>query len=324
LSPLIQKAEAITSTQDTLSVTQYNPANNLQQNHAFDSSGNGFAGLRNKVGRVDITSNTQTTWTLPNDQTVRGNEGGIGGAVDSSEFYYFVIQTIESPINYKIAKLNHNTDTFTEWPVSDVVQSLTIDSSDNLYFTFDSAGAGQVFFNKLDTNTNTLTSFVLPAEVPFNVGFVRTQDSGFFYFDTAAASGVGILRFNPATNQITHWSGFPNNIGVPKAIGNSGEIYFGSSPPFRENLAELNTSTNLLREWTIPFDDFGGVGAAVVDSSGNVFFGENSGGFLRFVPSTNTFTQWQGILGCQKLELTTDEKIRFGCTSTMGIISWYY
>lgn len=201
---LVQKADAITSTQDSLSVTQHTPANNLQKNHAFDSSGNFFVGLSGKVGRIDISTDTQKTWTIPNDQTTRDS----GGVVDSSGFYYFVIQTVEQPTIWKIAKLNHNTDTFTEWPMTDTVKRLTIDSSDNLYFTFDSAGADDVFFNKLDTTTNTLTSYVLPLGIPFSLsGSVWVQDSGLFYLDTAGDNEVGILRFNPSTNEITHWGG---------------------------------------------------------------------------------------------------------------------
>lgn len=312
----IQKADAITNTQNELSITRYVFQNNLEHGFAIDDSGNLFAGGSNKVGRIDITTNTQTTWTIPNDQSFNSR-----AAVDSNGFYYFTTQTSDSPTVYKIVKLNHNTDTFTEWNVKEYPLQIQINSSDDIFtrVSFRAADNTVVFLQKLDPVSNTLTFYSLPSEFTAEINSLKTQDSsGNLYFttykNTSSGQEHGILKFNPTTNAMTFWLSPSSNIsGI--AVDSTGKIYFGENFQFRQKIAELDPTTNILKEWTNPFNLH--ISDVIVDSSGNVFFTES---FTRFVPSTNTFTKWDLSMG-NNMEITSDGKIIGNYYGRISIVS---
>lgn len=415
---LIQKADAITADQNELSVTRYSFQDNLRSGVALDSSGNIFAGGSNKVGRIDVTTNTQTTWTIPNDQGFRHN-----GIVDSNGFYYFTISDSDS--QHKIVKLDHTTDIFTEWnvPPSNEYRQiyLKIDSLDNIFRdvnfhitdplenlnvfvtnisrgehsnfisitstggfatisldiispsgdtletisdTVDSNGitryewrlsddlesgtytvivqdsfgtaaqttfslnpdtisnppigdtseitTKRVFLEKFNPVSNTLTYYSYPSEFTSEIYLFETLDSlGNLYF---VLSNSKILKLNPTTNAMTVWADLPTS---PRglAVDSLGKIYFGERFNFRDKIAELDPSTNVLKEWTIPFKNRID-NNIVVDSSGNIFFGES---LTRFVPSTNTFTQW-GSSNLDDLSIS-DGKIIGVAGSAVQIVS---
>ena len=324
---LIQNADAITDTQSEVSLLSHRLDGTSAR--VFDSSGNVFGIRSNTVSRVDVTTDTQTTWILPNDSRARSS-----GDVDSSGFYYF---PSFDDTDHKITKLNHNTDTFTEWIIlpgfdgsarnSINVDYISIDSSDNLYFIVDDNppfNQDRPFLHKLDTGTNTITSYSFPAEIMFNTSFRFFEASNLLYFiiDGNGRATDGIMRFNPNTNEITYWTGVDsiNSYRIPITIGNSGDIYFPTSPPYKNNLAELNTTSNILREWTIPFESRGVI-AMVIDSSGIIFYSDNDGSLNRFVVSTTTFTKWNGVGSCTHMEITTDSNIQMSCGRTIYLVS---
>lgn len=311
---LIQKADAITSDQNEISVTQYTFQNRLERGVTVDDSGNMFAGGSNKVGRIDVTANTQTTWTIPNDQNF-----GNGGDVDSTGFLYFGLSVQEQAGGFgnggiiKIAKLNHNTDIFTEWTIPITTQccdirDLIIDSSDNVYYSDINSPE---FLAKLNPSTNVVTKYFVPEdedEDPIlrlsKPNKLTIDDSDILYFITYdyEDSKFKLIKFDPNTNALTVWI-VPNESDGDIGLSSDGKIYFGENFQFRHKIAELDPSTNVLKEWTNPFDE--SIGDVIVDGSGNVFFASD---FYRFVPSTNTFTQWD--LGTRNfIEINSDGEI---------------
>jgi len=137
-----------------------------------------------------------------------------------------------------------------------------------------------------------------------NPNFLTIDDSDILYFITfdSRDSKNKLIKFNPNTNALTVWI-VPNESDGQIGLSSDGKIYFGENFNFRHKIAELDPATNILKEWTNPFNE--GIRGVIVDSSGNVFFGSS---FTRFVPSTNTFTQWS--LGVDNfLESTSDGKI---------------
>lgn len=282
---LIQKADAVTETEETLDVILYEL--NGDQSAAIDSSKNMFSGANNKVSRLDFATNTLTTWTLPNDQHLSSEFADV----DSSGFYYFGMRNNFANEN-KLAKLDHTTNIFTEWVIPVSVVRVSIDSSDNIYILsnsqLDPESNERVFLRKLDTNTNTLTKYILPAGVspfPGPIHFTM-NDSGIFHF--ISTSNSDIFKFDINTDSITLWEN-PSVASLSGIGANSmGKIYFGERFQFRNQIAELDPSTNILKEWLIPFS--GTPRIIAVDDEGKVFYGEK---FTRFIPSTNTFTQWE-------------------------------
>jgi len=328
---LIQEAEAITSEQTSISVTEYFFIGNFDDVYAFDAPGNLFGGEFNEVSRIDITTNTQTTWTLPDDNTL----GGKSADSDSLGFFYFTMGT-------NLVKLDHTTDVFTQWnfdpptedesptqddpPTTDDPPNtcnppgatgppITIDSSDDIYFkTKDDSG----FLNKLDPVSNIVTEYFFPAELNFipDDNFLTIDDSGLLYFRSIDLDSflASVVRFDPISNEINIWTislDFRGDIGVD----NLGNMYILETDVFRTFLGQLDPSTNILKRWTDPF--FGGGGPIVVDSSGNVFYGDT---FTRFVPSTETFTLWD-ICADDFMEIGPAGKIRIGSDGDYFIIT---
>jgi len=263
---IIQTADGITADENSISVTRYElDGINFSFVSAFDSSGNIFGGASNKVQRIDISSNTQTTWTLPNDKSIAFGFSGSGADADSSGFFYFAMEN-------SITKLDHNTNIFTEWEINSPIRDIAIDSSDNIYFTeIDSTS----FLQKLDPNLNAVTQFFFPPELSnFSLGNNRISidNSGIIYFFSLNFddSQWNLIKFNPSTNAITAWS-ISEFLGDGQSIGvsSSGKIFFGENLQFRSKIVELDPSTNIIKRWTNPF---GGVSHVAVDSSGIVFF----------------------------------------------------
>jgi len=309
---IIQTADGITTDENSLIVKRYVFVGNPDRGQAFDDLGNIFAGGSNKVGRIDVVANTQITWTLPNDQIYSGQ----GGDTDSSGFYYFGMSDFFSgdfDISF-LAKLDHNTNIFTQWQIDTQIRDIAIDSSDSVYFTENSSPS---FLQKLDTDSNTITEFFFPSELSSlgtGINKIVFDSSEKIYFFSHSGDW-NLVKFDPSTNALTVWS-LPNDIGQSSiGVGPSGKIVFGESVIFRNKLAQLDPSTNILKEWTIPFASF--PQRTVVDNE-IILFG---GTFSRFVPSTNTFTEWTDVETNSFLEIAPDGKIRWADGRLVGTIS---
>ena len=97
-----------------------------------------------------------------------------------------------------------------------------------------------------------------------------------------------------------------------------GETVLLDQTLLRAEHAALNIiSDNTLTEWIIPTTSTNPVSDLAVDSNGNVFATTINNSMTRFVPSTGTFTSFQG--NCHViLEIDSNDDIY--CTSSSGIL----
>jgi len=303
LLPLLQSADAVTSTQDTISVKEWNidssDFDSNKERFAIDSSGNIFtySNTSNKILRLDTTTNTLTTWTIPTT-----NAGVRSMDVDSSGNIYFTENSLA-----KIARLDPSTNVVTEWSFD--AMNIVIGMLDKVYLSTGNLMA------LLDPSTNTITTW--------NTGL---QQSGEFVIDSTGnvfvtLSGIqsGIGQLDTSTDIVTSWlTPTVNSDTLGITITSSGTIYFTEDGA--NKIGRLVPSTNTVTEWLTPE---GSVHprAIIVDSMENVFFADLEGPshFNRLVPSTNVFTEWNmSTLG---LKIDSSDTIYFIGHNGVGIIT---
>lgn len=314
--PFSNPAYAVTSTQSEITITQWNTG--LNGPTTFDSAGNFYKTDFNMVGHVDTSTNTLTTWTLPAGELTGSNTIGA----DSSGNVYF------GQSNDKLGRLNTNTDVFTEWDISSNARFVSVDSLGNVFF---SSSGSNVFVNKLEPSTNTITTWTDPgsSEVVHGNNEIIIDSSGNVYF----SGSKFIFKLDTSTNIFTEWPLTDPSLSFNGlAVDSSGNIFFVERNIFDDRIARLVPATNTITEWTIPV--VGSVGEVAdvtttqieVDSTGNVFFSgdgiSSSSDFSRLVPSTNIFTVWNSVPHINNF-LAADSlgTIRFGISGGAGTIT---
>ena len=140
--------------------------------------------------------------------------------------------------------------------------------------------------NKLDPDTNQITTFYRE-DTNLHMKLLEVDDSGTMYFGvfhgTRDRDATGIAKLDQSSGTITTWPNIQcGNLDVAVA-GN--KIYCTTH---NNTLAELDVSSNTLRQWTDPEQNIDSSSIAV-DSTGTVFFNGRAN-LVRFVPSTGTFT----------------------------------
>ena len=148
-----------------------------------------------------------------------------------------------------------------------------------------------VFLQKLTPDDATVTSYHVDGlhSYEFNLSVDSLDGSLYFYSGNYLNDLRGIMKFNPSTLDITHWSDFGIYDPEPNGISHDGSnIYWGHGAGRGiSQLVNLNTQNETLTATTIPRGC--DIDSIVVDSAGNVFFED-----CKYEPSTNTFTQFRG------------------------------
>ena len=176
------------------------------------------------------------------------------------------------------------------------------------------------FLQKFSPDNNTLTEYFTDNKMSrFNIGELGAVDSeGALYFAIGvlqqhqALGSVdaipGIMKVDPNTELVTVWSDMPS-ISSELTIHDR-NAYFFTNNDTGSFIAEFNTETNMLREWStgelLPSSNI------ITDSYGNVFFVHlnlsSTDSLIRFVPSTGIFTNFDigTILGHGDVVLDVD------------------
>jgi len=284
-----EKAYAVTSSQSSITVTTWESGN---FGHGFDSSWNMYSAVTRAILFSNVSDNTRTGWTLPNDDKVNSSEM----VVDSNGDLFFG-KMDKNNNNKKITKLNPSTNVFTEYNTNVFSSFLVIDSSDNIFFNAVNS------VHKLVPSTNTLISW--DGAAANGSGNIQMDESGNIYFSIGPPP-VSVGRFDVNTNTLTKWTIPDTNSIFSVTFDSSGNIFFISLEGPRNNLGRITISDNVLTEWVVPFG--GGFNDILVDSNGNVFFGR-SDALFRFVPSTDTFTFFQHVECSFAIEIDSSDDI---------------
>lgn len=302
------QAFAVSPGQNTISVTQFSVVDSGIR--TFDSQGNFFTQSGgNKIGRGDIVSEIQTLWEIPNQNSIFGDSLDV----DSSENVFFGIFDLQG--NHQVAKLDHDTDTFTEWTIPGGMRPviLTIDPFDNVYWFSDDAD----FLGRLDPSTNTITSWCCASTN--NVLDMFSDSVGNVYLVSTGTRDI--IQFDPSSNTITIWPTLSdNNVPLRGTVDSNGIIFFTERVPFNTfAVARLDPNAQTIKEWLIPELGRGFCDCEIaVDSAGSIFFGDS---LSRLVPSTNTVTSWGSPDVNSFLEVDSSDTIFWSRGSEGGTIT---
>lgn len=156
----------------------------------------------------------------------------------------------------------------------------------------DSSTTNPAILQRLDPNTNALTTFFTDAQIfpAIGPGHLSTMsDGGAFYYPVWTYGEEGIVEFTPSTGDIKHWSGVPAWGAI--AVSDK-KVYWGNNIG-RDTLkiVELDPDTGDIREVTSPhaYPHYGFISAAV-DGDGSLYFTGNH--FYKFDTSANTFKRF--------------------------------
>ncbi len=164
---------------------------------------------------------------------------------------------------------------------------------------------------KLDTDTNRLTTFYGNiSDSGYSV--IALDPSGRLYLE----GDNYIARFDPVSNELKEWY-----VGSADAITQYGaydkKVYYVESLQHRTMLAELDMEENTLRKWTMPHHR--SPSSIAVDGQGDVFLAFYFSSWLKFVPSTGTFTEF-GDPDPYHFEIGPQDVLYWAQTDRGGII----
>lgn len=198
--------------------------------------------------RLDPASNAMTEWPLPYQPT---SPGGI--AIRTSDGAVFVTSSELG----EIGQLDPEGDVFRRWTIQTGAggpRGLAIDAAGAVYFTSGSTETAS-YFGRLDTATNTVTTWQLPASMASapDMDFpesVSCSADGVF----ANVSGFGhreIVRLDPATGGITAWP-TPEQAAYASATDGAGNVFFQQIGDGPRHIARLALSTGQMTAWEFP------------------------------------------------------------------------
>ncbi len=158
----------------------------------------------------------------------------------------------------------------------------------------------EVFLQKLDPNTNTITNFMI--ETPLYDHRLISHDhdnSLYFSYHAENTYRTSIAKFVPDLNEFTYWTSNPPNEDILSylrygTLATSNEkIYWGyEAGRHTTKIVSFDMETGEINETSIPrrcYDDIDGI---TVDSSDTVYFFGCDRAFYKFDPSTDTFTRF--------------------------------
>ena len=156
-----------------------------------------------------------------------------------------------------------------------------------------------IFLQKLTPDDATVTSYHMDSLQRHDFDLMIDSLDGSMYFQDEYVYRNndirGIMKFEPNTLDITHWSDLHSYRIFPIGTSYNGDnIYWGYNAGRNTvKLVSLDTHDGILTETASPEKCNERVRYIAVDSLDNVFF--NSCSFYKYVPSTNTFTSFGGI-----------------------------
>ena len=255
---------AVSSTQSSVNVTKWDGS--LGHVSGFDSSWNQFSAGHGslQIAFINIEDNSKKIWTVPNDERVNqyssvmgvnskgdlffgksdanGNnrklgkltpsnnvftDYDVGGKlvgqiiIDSSDNVFF--NNIWKSSIHKIVPVNN---TMMSWSNVGGNEDLHMDTSGNLYASPATLGVIPRAVDRLDTNTNILTKWVIPNA---SHTYAITSDSAgdiFFIFNDGIRSKIG--RIAISDNTLTEWIIPNSNTGAINDIkvDSNGNVFF--------------------------------------------------------------------------------------------------
>ena len=292
LEEMLQNAHAITSSQTQIHLKTWSvPILNYATPFAVDdTTGDIYAVYNNKVQMVDVSANTRIEWIIPEDRVVGDNifyhhDGSV--VVDGN--YWFADR------DGYVQRLDPSTGVFTIWDITCGSRpvELATDGQGNIWCD----GNGRLI--KLEPGQNEVTVVRLPDIGWSSINwYIHVNSSGSVFGSGSFATGgeSGIMQINPELDSAKIWNVHQDRASVGDLYVASDKAYFMKHFPNRQLLGELDTDTNTLREWSLPYQtgSYVNSNSIVVDSNGIVFFEmDNAEGELhRFVPETAEFTKF--------------------------------
>ena len=284
LESMPQNAHAITSSQMQIALKTWKISGG-----AFaidDTIGDIYSSFSNKVQMIDVSENIKMEWNIPADRLAY-SPNQLGVFVADSKYWFGTGTTIH--------RLDPSTGIFTVWDniqCSRFVVALITDNQGNIWCQ----GDANVLI-KLDPRQNEATTVTLPyiGRDTYN-RTMHVNSSGSIFVAGYAISGERqeIMQINASLNSAKVWN-VNEEYAYNRALYVAGDkAYFMKHFPYRQVLAELDTTTDTLREWSLPYQTSSRLTSIVVDSHGNVFFDMSGAvsGLHRFVPETAEFTKF--------------------------------
>ena len=283
LESMPQNAHAITSSQMQIELKMWKISSG---GFAIDdATGDIYSPLGNKVQMIDVSENVRMEWVIP------ANRGLSSVSIVVDGKYWFV------GTGNVLHRLDPSTGMFTMWENTQCSRFKTADLvADNQGNIWCEGDANTLM--KLDPRQNEITIVTLPY-----VGrdtyeqAMHVNSSGSIFVAGYAISGEKseIIQINTSLDSAKAWDVSEEQAGNGPALYVADDkAYFMKIFPYRQVLAELDTSTDTLREWPLPYQTKSYLNSIVADSNGNVFFDMSGAvsGLHRFVPETAEFTKF--------------------------------
>lgn len=297
LEEMPQNAHAITSSQTQIQLKTWSvPVIAFYGMFAVDdSTGDIYAVRDNRVQMVDVSENTRTEWIIPEDRVVDNGGGNNEGSIVVDGKYWFVD-------NYGyVNRLDPSTGIFTVWDVACNGHSSELVEYGQGNILCESRIGYPKPMIKLDPEQNEVTRVII-ADVSWSGGTsIHVNSSGDIFnrgYSYRSNSGYvdQIIQINPTLDSAKVWI-MPEDRGtIHSSYGTDDKVYFMKHFPNRQVLTEFDSSTDTLREWSLPYQTKSQVyyTSIVVDSNGVVFFEMDGteGGLHRFVTETAEFTKF--------------------------------
>ena len=288
LEPMPQNAHAITSSQTQIQIKTWSVPN-LYSGGVFavdNDTGDIYSVYNNKVQMVDVSANTRTEWIIPEDRVITWDADRGSVVVDGK--YWFV------DTGGDIQHLDPSTGTFTIWANTgchSLWAELMADGQGNIYCD------GYSGLIKLNPILNERTRVTPSVSLMRNDHIYVDSNGSIFASRGIGADGVwGIMQIDHELNSAKIWNTHEDRSETDALYVAGTKAYFMKHFPNRQVLGELDTATNTLREWSLPYQARSHVGptSIVVDSNGTVFFEMSGVGseLHRFVPETAEFTKF--------------------------------
>ena len=291
LEEMPQNAHAITSSQTQIQLKTWSVPI-LRSNGTFavdDSTGDIYAARHNTVQMVDVSDHMRTAWIIPEDRIVTSWQNYYGSVVVDGK-YWFVDRSGD------IQQLDPSTGVFTVWNNAGCRANdaeLVADGQGNIWCDRYSD------IIKLDPDMNEITSVKVQGIHVSGVDYqIHVDSSGSIFVSkyTGADEVWGIIQINNELDTAKIWNTHEDRSIVGALYVTDNKAYFMKHFPYRQVLGELDTATNTLREWSLPYQIPAEAynTSIVVDSNGIVFFemGNYEHELHRFVPETVEFTKF--------------------------------
>ena len=290
LESMPQNAHAITSSQTQIGLKTWRISGAFAID---DATGDIYSSVGNKVQMVDVSENIKTEWIVPADR-VAYSGGQVSVVVDGK--YWFL--GTGHPFDSIIYRLDPSTGIFTVWDTPHCSRlggvELITDNQGNIWCEGENAD-----LIKLDPEQNEVTTVTWPNANPrTHTRTMHVNSSGSIFvsgdYSSDIDAGSAIIQINASLDSAKMWDVNEEQAGNWALYVAGDKAYFMKHFPYRQVLAELDTATDTLREWSLPYQTTSYHSSIVVDSNGNVFF-DMSGAvneFHRFVPETAEFTKF--------------------------------